>query len=127
MSWIKRMKTINRNNNDWYYIKTKGTHMRKYKQVVCRDGFRMSVQAGSTMYSMPRKNNAMRYKEVEVGYPSAEESLILEYAENPRDPTDTVYSYVPVDIVTLVIAKHGGLVSGQVPPGVIALPADTDK
>jgi hypothetical protein len=36
-------------------------------------------------------------------------------------PTDTVYAYVPVDIVTLVIAKHGGMVSGEVPPGVIAL------
>ena len=34
-------------------------------------------------------------------------------------PTDTVYGYVPVDIVTNVIVKHGGMVEGEVPPGVI--------
>ena len=33
----------------------------------------------------------------------------------------TIYGYVPVDIVTNVIVKHGGLVSGQVPAGVIAV------
>ena len=127
MSWRSRRKRINRDSDEWYYIKSREDLVIKYKQVVCRDGFRMSVQAGVTMYSMPRKNNAMRYKEVEVGYPSTEESLILEYAENPKAPTDTVYAYVPAEIVTLVIAKHGGLVSGEVPPGVIALPANTDK
>ena len=97
--------------------------MKKYKSVVCRDGFTMSIQAGAEMYSSPRKNYAPRYRELEIGYPSAKESLILEYAENPMAPTDTVYPYVPVDVVTLVIAKHGGMVSGEVPPGVIALPA----
>tara|TARA_R110000824_G_scaffold222950_1_gene410729 strand:- start:1104 stop:1466 length:363 start_codon:yes stop_codon:yes gene_type:complete len=120
---MKKKKRINRDSDEWYYIKSREDLVIEYKQVVCRDGFRMSVQAGVTMYSMPRKNNAMRYKEVEVGYPSSKESLILEYAENPKAPTDTVYAYVPAEIVTLVIAKHGGLVSGDVPPGVIVLPA----
>jgi hypothetical protein len=31
-------------------------------------------------------------------------------------PTETVYPYVPVSLVTLVIAKHGGMVSGELPP-----------
>jgi hypothetical protein len=127
MSWMKRVKMINRNNNDWYYIQTQGEHMKQYKQVKCRDGFKMSVQAGDGMYSMPRENFAEHYKEVEIGYPSAEESLILEYAENPTAPMDTVYAYVPTEIATLVIAKHGGMVSGEVPPGVVALPANTDN
>ena len=112
--------------NSWWYIRTQTIeeeNMKKYKSVVCRDGFTMSIQAGADMYSSPRKNSAPRYREVEIGYPSAKESLILEYAEKPHAPTDTVYAYVPVDIVTLVIAKHGGMVSGEVPPGVIALPA----
>jgi hypothetical protein len=116
MSWIKR----NRQNNNWYYIQQRERTM-KYRQVTCKDGFRMSVQAGENLHSSPKQNSAERYEEVEIGYPSAKESLILEYAENPMAPTDTVYAYVPVDIVTLVIAKHGGMVSGEVPPGVIAL------
>jgi len=113
--------------NSWWYIKKQQEQqeeeMKKYKPVICRDGFTMSIQAGVGMYSRPRTFSAEHYQEVEIGYPSAKESLILEYAEVPSTPTDTVYAYVPVDIVTLVIAKHGGMVSGEVPPGVIVLPA----
>jgi len=97
--------------------------MRKYTPITCKDGFKMSIQAGENLHSSPKQNSAERYEEVEIGYPSAKESLILQYAEEPTEPTDTVYGYVPVHIVTLVIAKHGGIVSGEVPPGVIALPA----
>ena len=113
--------------NSWWYIKKQQEQqeeeVKKYKPVICRDGFTMSIQAGVGMYSKPRTFSAEHYQEVEIGYPSAKESLILEYAEVPSTPTDTVYAYVPVHIVTLVIAKHGGMVSGEVPPGVIVLPA----
>ena len=47
----------------------------------------------------------------------------MDWAENGRDPTNTVYAYVPVQTVALVIAKHGGMIRGQVPPGVAALTA----
>ena len=90
---------------------------KKNKKVICKDGFSMSVQANSTAYCSPRVDNA-RYHEVEVGYPSAEEELLLEYAENPNRPTKTVYGYVPTTLVYLIIVKHGGMVSGQVPSGV---------
>ena len=39
-------------------------------------------------------------------------------AENPSAPTETVYGYVPVSDVYLLISKHGGVVSGEVPLGV---------
>ena len=68
---------------------------------------------------MPRVDNAERYSEVEVGYPSAPDSLLLPYAENPSAPTETVYGYVPANTVTLVITKHGGMVDGEVPNGVL--------
>mgnify|MGYP003665892307 CR=1 FL=1 len=98
--------------------------MRKmYKIIECKDGFTMSVQAFDGGYCLPRIDGAERYSAVEIGYPSAKESLIMEYAENPTAPTETVYAYVPSDTVTLVIAKHGGIISGEVPPGVIPLKA----
>ena len=78
----------------------------------------MSVQASKTSYCSPRIANADRYSAVEVGFPSQEEPLLIEYAEEPDHPTETVYGYVPVQVVTDVIAKHGGMVTGQVPPGV---------
>ena len=96
--------------------------------VICADGFRMSVQANANSYCEPRKNNARLYKKVEVGYPSVEETLLLPFAEEPERPTGTVYPSVPSPLVSLVIAKHGGMVSGEVPPGVAQLrPTEGDK
>jgi hypothetical protein len=37
--------------------------------VVCKDGFKMSVQAGQSLYSEPR-DVADSYEEAEVGFPS---------------------------------------------------------
>ena len=83
--------------------------------VICKDGFTMSVQCGQSLYSSP-KDVAQRYKEVEIGFPSAPEPLIAEYAEDweiegDDDPKlcETVYGYVPVKLVNKVIKKHGGI------------------
>lgn len=93
-----------------------------YKRVRCKDGFSFSVQAGDMSYCTPRDNEGP-YSQVECGYPSEHEELLTRYAEDKEKPTDTVYGWVPVNIVTLVIAKHGGIVSGEVPTGVIPLMA----
>ena len=98
--------------------------MKMNKNVVCKDGFTMSVQAGETQYCHPRETGADKYTEVEIGFPNRPEDLLLEYAENGNRPTETVYAYVPASLVTLVIAKHGGMVSGELPPGIPYLRAD---
>ena len=82
-------------------------------QIVCVDGFEMSVQVGSHLYSTPKKV-AKRYSAVEIGFPSEHEPLIEEYAEtfhqeDVTDYTDIVYPYVPVKIVNKVLKKHGGI------------------
>ena len=92
--------------------------MKMNKNVVCKDGFTMSVQAGETQYCHPREADADRYTEVEIGFPNRPEDLLLEFAEDSDRPTETVYAYVPASLVTLVIAKHGGMVSGELPPGI---------
>ena len=99
-------------------------NMKMNKNVVCKDGFTMSVQAGETQYCHPRETGADKYTEVEIGFPNRPEDLLLEYAENGDRPTETVYAYVPASLVTLVIAKHGGMVSGELPPGIPYLRAD---
>ena len=76
--------------------------------VVCKDGFKMSVQAGQSLYSEPR-DVADHYEEVEMGYPSEEEHLFAKYAEDEKDLCNTVYGYVPVELVNKVIEKHGGI------------------
>ena len=76
--------------------------------LICKDVFQMSVQASETHYSAP-KGFADKYSEVEIGYPSMKESLIMPYCEDDNNPCDTVYGYVPVELVNRVIEKHGGI------------------
>ena len=86
------------------------------KLVQCADGFHMSVQARATSYCSPR-NNTGPYTQAEVGFPSAPEPLLLPFAEDPEKPTQTVYGYVPRNVIATVIAKHGGMISGALPAG----------
>ncbi len=90
-----------------------------YKRVVCTDGFSMSVQAGKHKYSAPRVDNAAQYTEVEVGYPTRIEPLLMKWCEDDTRPCNTVYGYVPTEVVSLVITKHGGMLDGEVPNGVL--------
>ena len=76
--------------------------------LICKDGLTMSVQASDTHYSEP-KGLADEYSEVEIGYPSGVEDLIMYYCEDDENPCGTVYGYVPVELVDRVIKKHGGI------------------
>lgn len=78
-------------------------------RLYCNDGYSISVQASEFHYCSPRLNGLQDYKSVELGYPSAEDELINEYAEDVLDCTDTVYGYVPIEVVEKLIEKHGGI------------------
>ena len=95
--------------------------MKLNEKVVCADGFTMSVQAHAGAYCIPKMTGAPVYREVEVGYPNRREILLIPYAEDADALTETVYGWVPVQVVTDVLAKHGGMVSGEVPRGVMPL------
>ena len=90
---------------------------KKNTRVCCADGFSMSVQASANAYCSPRDDTGP-YEAVEIGYPSAYEPMIAKYAEDPDNPTETVYGWVPADKVSLIIVKHGGIISGEVPDGI---------
>lgn len=77
--------------------------------IVCADTFTMSVQASAYHYCTPR-NNTGPYTAFEVGYPSEMEELLLPYAEDKEHPTDTVYGWVPAEVIDKVIEKHGGFI-----------------
>lgn len=78
-------------------------------RLICADGFSMSVQASDIHYCEPRESFLKHYDSVEIGFPSEEESLLLDYAEDPDALTDTVYGYVPTELVDKVLEKHGGI------------------
>lgn len=98
---------------------------KRCQRVVCADGFSMSVQAGRANYSTPRSATGP-YTTVEVAFPTSPDYLLEPYFDgdsNTEDATKGVYAWVPVQVVTTVIAKHGGMVSGEVPDGVAPLEA----
>ena len=94
------------------------------KQIICADGFTMSVQASENAYSTPKENEGP-YTAAEVGYPTEEESLLMQYVEDETKPTDTVYPYVPSSVISLVCVKHGGIVEGELPEGIPYLKASS--
>lgn len=81
--------------------------IRYRKLLVCKDGFKMSVQTSLGNYCNPR-NDTGPYIEVEVGYPSAKEETLMPYADDKDKPTNTVYAYVPIQVVLDIIKAHGG-------------------
>ena len=91
----------NNRETDWFGV----------KHLHCNDGFSMSVQAHSGAYCSPRTDptDTDYYFKVEVGFPSEREELLMKYADDYDNPTDTVYGYVPVEVVQEVIEKHGGI------------------
>ena len=78
------------------------------ERLYCNDGYSISVQASKFHYCYPRLNGNQDYESVELGYPSSEDELINEYAEDD-DYTHTVYGYVPIEVVEKLIEKHGGI------------------
>lgn len=78
-------------------------------RLLCDDGWSISVQAGVFSYSIPRSQTGP-YTSVECGFPSEMDEHLQPFAEDPNDPTGTVYPYVPIEIVINALAAHGGVV-----------------
>lgn len=77
-------------------------------KIVCADGFTMSVQASNGHYCEPRSDTGP-WEEVEVGFPSASDPLLLPYIEGHNDDaTQSVFPFVPLHVVESVIHNHGG-------------------
>ncbi len=78
-------------------------------RAVCKDGFSVSIQASKCHYCNPRKDFLKEYDEVELGFPSEGLNELADYAED-GDLTETVYGFVPIELVEKLIEKHGGIV-----------------
>lgn len=84
--------------------------LQRFPRIRCSDGFTISIQAGESMYCSPRDNSGEWYQ-FEAGFPSARPSSeLMQYAENPDDPTETVYGYVPIEVLQRELDAHGGIV-----------------
>lgn len=75
-------------------------------RVKCADGYTVSVQAGFGPYSRPR-DDADAYTAVELGYPSEIDRELMPWYDG------SIFAYVPVEVVDMVFAKHGGIVGAD--------------
>lgn len=97
-----------------------------YDKITCKDGLEMSVQASSYHYCTPC-NDEGPYTHVEVGFPTEEVDTLMPYAEGGSTPTDTVYGFVPIQVVLDLLCERGGVVSGELPPNAFGLPTPTEE
>ena len=106
------------------YIKAfyeKNDDIRSLPWIICKDGFRMSVQVGRGMNSIPKHiisdeewENGKRNVCVECGVLNAEEEALKPYAEDPENLLETIYAYVPANLVDVIIKIHGGMMNEEV-------------
>lgn len=80
-------------------------------RLILSSGLEMSVQTLAGSYCEPRIGNMRTkyYKSVEIGYPSEEVEDLMNYAEDKENPTDTVYGFVPIEILEKIYYENGGL------------------
>ena len=83
----------------------------------CVDGFEISVQAHSGSYC--QRNTAGDLLTVECGFPTTtpKTAELRNYAElcGTDDYTETVYGFVPVEVVRAELDAHGGILDGCLP------------
>lgn len=75
--------------------------------IACKNGLVLSIQASSMHYCTPRDDYGP-YSAVEIGFPSRRVEALMPYAEDPEQPTNTVYGNVPVSVIEKVIDEAGG-------------------
>ena len=94
------------------YAKAGGYRSKRLAPVIkCADGAELSVQASRTHYCTPRTDTGP-YSEVEIGFPTVAPPDSWErYFDGDwvKDgPTNSVYAYVPIEMVREYVRLHGG-------------------
>jgi hypothetical protein len=79
------------------------------------NGMSVSIQASEGHYSAPRISglDATEYTQFELGYPDfCPPDYILEYAEDKDDTTETVYPYVPYELIQKMLEEMSDVIAG---------------
>jgi hypothetical protein len=79
-------------------------------RLLLANGVSLSIQASYNHYCTPRMLIPYaQYSEFEVGYPSEVIEALMPYCKDSNRPTETVYSYVPLEVLHTYIASVGGV------------------
>lgn len=79
-------------------------------RIICKDGFSISLQVNHSNYC-DSENGYQRFgyewKTIEFGFPSEEEELLEEFADN--EEVCISVGRITIELAEEVLAKHGGI------------------
>jgi hypothetical protein len=80
------------------------------RRFVCGNGLSFSLRAGKYLFSKPQSETGP-WESVEVAYTSRPVPELFPYEQRPpqRNSRESVYQYVPVEVVDDIIEKNGGI------------------
>ncbi len=97
-----------------YYKDDPDRSIQRSRSLLLADGTTLSIQASWGHYCSPKENSPSGsydiYDSFEIGFPSNPIDEIINYAEDKERPTDTVYAYVPKQLIRDLISARGGVV-----------------
>lgn len=85
------------------------------KLFTCSNGLTFSLQTTEMNYCSPRSDIGP-WSKVEIGFPNREVEKLMPFADDKNRPTETIYGWVPMNIIMEIITDNGGLI-----------PADEDQ
>jgi hypothetical protein len=100
--WGNSVKPLHSNGNSGF---------RKLPAIVCKDGFKLSVQASAGHYCYPQKLCSFElYSEFEIMFLSelSDSDANLLYSHDYSKDSD-IYEFVPRSLVLEIINNHGGI------------------
>lgn len=105
--WMDKGRIINEPQLEYSFYREQ-----KCKALLLKDGTKLSIQASGLHYCKPCENSPAYdyYDSFEIGFPSKLIEEFLPYADDPDDPTATVYGQVPKELIQTVVDSRGGVV-----------------
>jgi hypothetical protein len=102
---------MNKDFRDEMVVRVDSEHYPLAKRFEITDELSISIQANQGAYCQPRTNlpSYKDYYEFELGFPNfVPPDYIMQYAEDSLYPEDTVYGYVPYDLIQRMINELQG-------------------
>lgn len=98
------------NLNKWIKENRSGIH--HTKELTCKDGLKLSIQASSCHYSTPQ-DGIGPYTEIELMIMAEklldDSEIAFKFDESDRQDGTNIFPYLPIEKVLRLILKHGGV------------------
>lgn len=96
------------NLKEFIIVTHKADKYLKRPRIICKNGFSMSVQGSAYHYCFP-KSLQKYYDSMEIGFPTKRINKLLQYRDGSGNATESVYAYVPCELIETIIKKNGGI------------------